>query len=61
MASNGVAGVLSDISSAQGLGNVGCFAGGAVACGLAIILLNGFAKFGSLGKDELVVTKRRKK
>lgn len=61
VASNGLAGILSDATSTRGLGNVGCFAGGAVACTVAIILLNFFAKFGSLGKDELVVTKRRKK
>lgn len=53
--------MLSDMTAARGLGNVGCFAGGAFACVLSILLLNLFARFGSLGKDELVVTKRRKK
>eukprot|EP00210_Caulerpa_lentillifera_P003227 g3082.t1 len=61
VASNGLAGVLSDMTAAKGLGNVGCFAGGAFACIISIVLLNVFAKFGSLGKDELVMTKRRKK
>ena len=59
-ASNSVAGILSDVTSSRGLGNVGCFAGGATACFLAIVLLNFFARFGSLGKDELVVTRRKK-
>jgi len=60
VASNALAGMLSDVTSAKGWGNVGCFGGGAIACVMAIILLNAFAKFGSLGKDELVATKRRK-
>lgn len=59
-ASNIMAGRLSDITRVQGLGNVGCFGGGAVACSAAMVMLFLFAKFGSLGKDEEVVTRRRK-
>lgn len=44
MASNMLAGVLSDVTRKAGMGNVGCFAGGATACILATILLIGFAK-----------------
>lgn len=60
-ASNLLAGELSDRTRLLGLGNVGCFGGGAVACSLALLLLIAFSKFGDLGKDEEVVTKARKK
>jgi hypothetical protein len=59
-ASNAVAGMLSDVTKTQGLGNVGCFAGGAAACCLAFLLLLGFQQFGDLGKDELVARRGRK-
>lgn len=49
--------MLSDASQTAGLGNVGCFAGGAVACVGAGVMLLLFSTFGDLGKDELV--KRR--
>lgn len=58
-ASNGVAGVLSDYTRHHGLGNVGCFAGGATAAGLALLLLLVFHKFGDLGREDLI--KRKKK
>jgi len=61
VASNYVAGVLSDVTAARGWGNVGCFAGGATACLLAILLLNVFARFGDLEKQELVVKRKRGK
>jgi len=60
VASNTCAGVLSDTSRQAGFGNVGCFAGGALACGLSALLLLGFDKFGDLGKDELVIKKGKK-
>jgi len=59
-ASNIAAGRLSDMTSQAGLGNVGCFGGGAVACAAALLLLGVFAKFGALGSDDEVVTRRKK-
>jgi hypothetical protein len=59
-ASNVLAGRLSDAAQQSGYGNVGCFAGGAVACGLAMVLLLVFAKFGALGRDDEIVAKARK-
>lgn len=59
-ASNALAGILSDVTSKRGMGNVGCFFGGAMAALSALILLNLFAKFGDLGKDELIVAKRKR-
>lgn len=44
-ASNTLAGVLSDATRTAGLGNVGCFAGGATACALASLLLLAFDKW----------------
>ena len=55
VASNTVAGVLSDMTRQAGAGNVGCFAGGFVASALSALLLLAFIRFGDLGKDELVV------
>lgn len=52
-----MAGMLSDYSKNAGLGNVGCFAGGAAACVAAGVMLFIFSTFGDLGKDDLV--KRR--
>jgi hypothetical protein len=48
------------MTSQAGLGNVGCFGGGAVACAAALLLLGVFAKFGALGSDDEVVTRRKK-
>lgn len=45
----------------QGLGNVGCFAGGATACCLASLLLLLFTQFGDLGKDELVARRAKRR
>lgn len=59
-ASNVLAGRLSDAAQQAGYGNVGCFAGGAAACGVAMLLLLLFAKFGALGRDDEIVAKARK-
>lgn len=59
-ASNVLAGRLSDAAQQAGYGNVGCFAGGAAACGLALVLLTLFARFGALGRDDEIVAKARK-
>jgi len=60
VASNTVAGVLSDLTHQAGAGNVGCFAGGAMASVAAALLLIAFVNFGDLGKDELVVKRVKK-
>ncbi|GAX82287.1 hypothetical protein CEUSTIGMA_g9716.t1 [Chlamydomonas eustigma] len=60
VASNTCAGVLSDVTRQAGYGNVGCFGGGAVACGMSALLLIIFDKFGDLGKDELVIKRAKK-
>ena len=57
--SNSLAGFLADKTAAQGLGNIGCFYGGATACGLSILALMLFSTFGSLGKDELLPQKKK--
>lgn len=57
--SNTMAGVLSDVTRANGLGNIGCFGGGAVASLLAAFALVLFDKWGDLGKDELIARKKR--
>ncbi|GFR51625.1 hypothetical protein Agub_g14052, partial [Astrephomene gubernaculifera] len=54
-ASNALAGVLADKSRAAGLGNVGCFAGGAAACLLSGALLLVFSRWGDLARPELIV------
>lgn len=59
-ASNGAAGMLSDYTRQQGLGNIGCFAGGASACAAATVLLLLFSRFGDLGKDELLTARSKK-
>lgn len=56
--SNSLAGYLADQTAAQGLGNVGCFYGGATACGLSILALLLFSTFGSLGRDDLLPQKK---
>lgn len=58
--SNALAGRLADVSAKRGLGNVGCFYGGAVACFLSIAVLLFFSAFGSLGRDDLVAKKPKK-
>lgn len=58
--SNALAGRLADVSAKKGLGNVGCFYGGAVACFLSIAVLLFFSAFGSLGRDDLVAKKPKK-
>ena len=55
--SNSLAGYLADKTAAQGVGNVGCFGGGAVACVLSICAVLVFSQFGSIGKEDLVSQK----
>lgn len=56
--SNSVAGKLADYTQQRGMGNIGCFYGGMVAVTLAGLMLFLCSKFGDLGKEELVVTKK---
>lgn len=56
--SNSLAGFLADRTAQQGLGNVGCFFGGATACGLSIVALILFSTFGALGRDDLLPQKK---
>lgn len=56
--SNSLAGFLADKTAAQGLGNIGCFYGGAVACGVSILALFLFSSFGALGRDDLLPQKK---
>lgn len=56
--SNSVAGKLADYTQQRGMGNIGCFYGGMVAVTLAGLMLFICSKFGDLGKEELVVTKK---
>lgn len=51
---------MSDATAARGLGNVGCFMSGGIACALALVILNLFAKFGDLGNDELITMRRKR-
>ena len=53
--SNSVAGRLSDITTSQGSGNIGCFFGGTAATllsGLALII---FSRFGELGREDIAL------
>ncbi|WIA21013.1 hypothetical protein OEZ85_005346 [Tetradesmus obliquus] len=50
VASNMLAGCLSDWTNSRGLGNTGCFYGGGCASLAALLLLTLFARFGSLGR-----------
>ncbi|GLC74863.1 hypothetical protein PLESTF_001565600 [Pleodorina starrii] len=59
-ASNAVAGILTDMTRAAGLGNTGCFMGGAAACVLSGLLLAAFERFGDLGRDDLVAARKKK-
>lgn len=55
MASNFLAGRLNDFTATQlGLGNVGCFLGGAAGCVAAMAALALFSTFGDLGRDDLL-------
>ena len=56
--SNSLAGFLADRTAQQGLGNVGCFFGGATACSLSILALLLFSTFGSLGREDLMPQKK---
>ena len=56
--SNSLAGYLADRTAVEGLGNIGCFYGGAVACGLSIVALILFSTFGSLGREDLLPQKK---
>eukprot|EP00890_Picochlorum_soloecismus_P006851 jgi/Picsp_1/991/NSC_04475-R1_major facilitator superfamily mfs_1 len=56
--SNSLAGFLADKTAQQGLGNIGCFFGGATACVLSIAALLAFSTFGSLASEELVSVKK---
>lgn len=55
--SNSLAGFLADKTAAEGLGNVGCFYGGATACATSIVALMLFSAFGALGKELPTKTK----
>lgn len=57
--SNSVAGKLADYTQQQGLGNIGCFYGGIVAILLSGTVLLLSSRFGDLGKEELVATKKK--
>ncbi len=58
--SNSLAGYLSDVTVKRGLGNIGCFLGGAGACALSMLALLLFSTFGHLGRDDLLVAKAKK-
>lgn len=55
--SNSLAGKLADMTASQGLGNIGCFMGGGCATLLSMLALALFAKFGDLGREDLVKQK----
>ena len=52
--SNVLAGRLADLTTQKGLGNIGCFLGGATASALSIVALLLFSVFGHLGRDDLL-------
>lgn len=52
--SNSLAGRLSDLTMQKGLGNIGCFLGGATACALSMLALFLFSIFGHLGREDLL-------
>ena len=59
--SNSVAGRLSDVSARQfQAGNIGCFFGGTLATVLSGIALVLFTRFGSLGREDAIVSTKRK-
>lgn len=49
--SNTVAGMLTDWTEAQALGNIGCFGGGLAAATLSAAVLLLFITFGDLGRE----------
>ena len=53
--SNSVAGRLSDITTAQGSGNIGCFFGGTAATLLSGLALLVFSRFGELGREDIAL------
>ncbi len=57
--SNSVAGRLSDITVKNGLGNIGCFYGGAIATMLSGLALIMFSTFSDLGKEDAIVGKKK--
>eukprot|EP00884_Botryococcus_braunii_P019483 jgi/Botrbrau1/6218/Bobra.0109s0013.1 len=57
--SNSVAGRLSDMTVKQGLGNIGCFYGGAVATVLSGLALIIFSTFSDLGSEDAIVMKKK--
>ena len=59
--SNSLAGRLADVTVGMGMGNVGCFFGGATACALSMLALVMFSTFGSLGREDLVQQQPKKK
>eukprot|EP00887_Chlorella_sp_A99_P003453 scaffold7.g3453.t1 len=52
--SNALAGRLADATASRGMGNIGCFLGGATACALSATALLLFSAFGELGRDDLL-------
>lgn len=58
--SNSLAGKLADVTATQGMGNIGCFFGGGIATLLSMVALALFAKFGDLGREDLVQRKANK-
>jgi hypothetical protein len=57
--SNSLAGYLADVTAQQGLGNIGCFFGGATACVVSALALVAFSVFGDLGRDDLLPKKKK--
>ena len=58
--SNSLAGRFADVTVQKGMGNVGCFYGGAAACALSMLALLLFSTFGSLGREDLLPQKTAK-
>lgn len=50
--SNSIAGRLTDMTAARGMGNTGCFLGGAAVSALSILALLALSAFGDLGREE---------
>lgn len=51
---------MSDVTVKQGLGNIGCFYGGAVATLLSALALIVFSTFSDLGKEECIEVNKAK-
>ena len=58
--SNSLAGFLADKTAQQGMGNIGCFFGGATACVLSILAVIVFSTFGSIGREDLINQPQKK-